>query len=260
MLSRLLAAALLAGLFAGLVTSGLQALVTTPLILRAETFEQAQPAHAAGGAAAHAHDDAEGWKPADGAQRALVTSLATIVTAVGYALLLGAAMLAAGSGFESGATLRWALGGFMATGLAPALGLTPELPGMGGGDVVARQLWWIGTAAATAAGLWLAGLGLTGLGLARPGSARLGSAGLGPGATPRSVLFSIAGLALLAAPHMVGAPHGAEAASSVPAALAARFAASSLAMSFLLWAAIGVGLGLAWARLSQRAVPAAQRA
>lgn len=241
MLSRLLAAALLAGLLAGLVTSGLQALVTTPLILKAEAFERAEPAapHAHGDGAAvapHDHDEAAGWKPRDGLQRTLVTSLATIVTAVGYALLLGAAMLAAGANLDAGAPLRWAAGAFLATGLAPALGLAPELPGMGsGGDVVARQVWWLGTAAATALGLSLI-------------------------AARRSALLVVAGLALLATPHLVGAPHAPPADSTVPAGLAARFAVASLAMSLLLWAAIGVGLELAWARLSGRPAPLAQGA
>ena len=79
--------AALAGLVAGLVMTGLQTFFTVPLILQAETYENAGGGHdhaaaaenhehdhdAAGGA--HEHD-ADAWMPADGAERTLFTALA----------------------------------------------------------------------------------------------------------------------------------------------------------------------------------------
>jgi adenosylcobinamide kinase/adenosylcobinamide-phosphate guanylyltransferase len=47
----------------------------------------------------------------------------------------------------------WGLAGFAVFTLAPGLGLPPELPAMPAADLLARQVWWIGTAAATAIGL-----------------------------------------------------------------------------------------------------------
>ena len=40
--------------------------------------------------------------------------------------------------------------GFLVFGLAPGLGLTPELPGMLAEELSKRQAWWICTALATA--------------------------------------------------------------------------------------------------------------
>ena len=45
--------------------------------------------------------------------------------------------------------LLWGLAGFLAVNLAPAAGLSPELPGMPAGDLLARQVWWVGTIIAT---------------------------------------------------------------------------------------------------------------
>jgi predicted cobalt transporter CbtA len=55
---------------------------------------------------------------------------------------------------------------------------------------------------------------------------------------------------LLLAPHIWGAPHLiSEAASGVSATLAARFAATSLAVQAILWALTGVFVGLLWSRI-----------
>src|SRR5690606_18264706 len=100
MVTRVLTVSLLAGLLAGLLISALQHVTTTPLILKAETYEaalRAQPApmqaaftgeariHLAHGPAAHG--DEHEWKPQDGFQRTAFTSLVTIGTAIGFAAL-----------------------------------------------------------------------------------------------------------------------------------------------------------------------------
>lgn len=237
---RLLSAALAAGFLAACVASLLQFALTSPLILRAETYETRAEAplalvhlaHATGAPAAgeaHDHGIAE-WEPGEGLPRLAFTALATLVSGVGYALLLGAALLASGRGPGGPWALRFALGGFLAFGLAPAIGLPPELPGLEAAGLAARQAWWVGTAAATTASLALAVL------VRRPWAIA-------------------AGLVLLAAPHIVGAPHPETlSASPLPAALAASFAARSLAIALAFWVTLGLAFGWAWRRVAREAV------
>jgi cobalt transporter subunit CbtA len=227
MLSRILAVGLLAGLVAGLLVAVLQQVTTTPLIVAAEVFEtghaaEAQKTHDHG---AHEHD--EGWKPADGLPRLFYTSLATIVTAVGLALALLAAMVVAGEEIDERRALAWAIGGFVAFGLAPAAGLAPELPGSAAAELAARQIWWVGTGCATAIAIWMFLK------------------------TEKAVLRVLA-LAVLLAPHVIGAPQPAEFESRVPAELAAQFTALSLTVQACLWLLVGIAIGLLWPRISRR--------
>ena len=235
MLTRVLSVGLLAGLLAGLLIAALQQVTTTPLILVAETYEKQGDAASAAPPASGAskeHDHAghaDGWKPADGLPRFFYTSITTVATAVGIAFLLMAGMIFAGEPIDERRSLAWAIAGFVATGLAPAAGLAPELPGSGAGDLIARQLWWIGTAAATALALWAF------LRIENP-VARLGA------------------VVLLLAPHVIGAPHSHAFESKVPAEIAAEFAALSLVVQGLLWALAGIAVGLLWPRFAPRPV------
>src|SRR5260370_42712871 len=158
MLARVMSVGLLAGLLAGLLIAVLQQVTTTPLILLAETYEAQGAASAAPASGApKEHDHAahgHGWKPADGLPRFFYTSVATVATAVGMSFLLLAGMIFAGDPIDERRSLAWAIAGFVATGLAPAAGLAPELPGSGAGELVVRQAWWIGTALATAGAVW----------------------------------------------------------------------------------------------------------
>lgn len=257
MTPRVLSAALVAGFWAALVASLLQAVWTTPLILEAERFEHVASSQVRGGAIVLAHDATpsslsikarlhlahgtapapfheahsdDEWAPQEGLERAAFTGLATLVSGVGYALVLIALMLAAGAAPTRETCLRWALAGFLAVNLAPAIGLPPELPGMGGGGSLAlRQAWWALAVAGTGLGLYLL-------------------------AHRRARWMAVAGLAALALPHIVGAPHGA-AASAVPAGLAAQFATRSLAIGLVFWAVLGIVLSWAWARQERRLAP-----
>jgi cobalt transporter subunit CbtA len=242
MLNRILWAALVAGIVAGLATSVLQHFTTTPLILAAERYEGGGAAAASGFGAArltlvHDHGDhaaGEGgpWAPADGLERTLYTSIATLGSTFGFALILLSAMILANARITARTGLLWGLAGFVAAGLAPALGLSPELPGSAAAELGSRQLWWIGTAVATAAGLWLA------LRVSTP-------------------LAIGAGIALLILPHLIGAPHPEGFISDVPSELAGEFAVASLVVLAVSWTLAGSVAGFVWARGEEkRAVPA----
>lgn len=242
MLNRILFAALVAGIVGGLATAVLQHFTTTPLILEAERYENGGAEAALLGAAivlVHDHDGAHApgssaWAPDDGLERTLFTSLGTIGTTFGFALVLLSVMVLSGAEITARSALAWGIGGFAATGLAPALGLGPELPGSAAAELVARQVWWIATAVTTAAGLWLA------LRIASP-------------------LAVAGGLALLVAPHLVGAPHPHDYASAVPSELSARFAAASLVVHAVAWTLTGTIAGYVWQRgLRRRASLAGQ--
>jgi cobalt transporter subunit CbtA len=235
MLHRILWAALVAGLVAGLATAVLQHFTTTPMILQAELYENgeapgmAQSGLASSGARlilAHAGEDhAEGgvWAPADGLERTLYTSVVTVGTAFGFALILISAMVLADARISARSGLMWGMAGFAAAGLAPALGLSPELPGSAAAVLEDRQIWWIATAVATAAGLWLA------LRVSKP--------------------WAIAGgIVLMILPQVIGAPHPQGFISEVPAELSGHFAAASLVVLAVIWSLSGTVAGYVWQR------------
>lgn len=216
MIARLLAAGLAAGVVAGLVVAALQHVTTTPLILAAEVYESAQ----------HAHGAVEQAAPAfEGLRRTAATSLATVAVSCGYALILLAGMLASGDAIGPRRAALWGACAFAATGLATSLGLAPQLPGAAETDLAGRQLWWIATAFSTGAGLY-ALLRLDALAL-------------------RAL-----GVLLLVAPHFFW-PTPAAPESTVPAELAARFAAASLAVQAACWVLAGAFAGLVWRLASQ---------
>jgi len=234
MFGRIFSSALAAGFAAGVLMAALQFVTTTPLILEAEIYENGgeaqilgapsvpaglaefsfgiRPASAHGTADEHAAE--QPWAPGDGMERVMFTSLATVIGAVGFALLLVAAMALKGDAVDGRRGVLWGMGAFAAITLAPALGLSPEVPGSVAAALPARQLWWIATIFASAGGLWLL--------VFRPG-----------------VAWVAAGLALLVLPHVIGAPHPAEGHGTVPPELAAQFAATSIAIAAVFWAMLG---------------------
>lgn len=243
MIVRLLSAALVAGFLASVVATGLQLALTSPLILQAETFEGGHShAHAPTFAPAalivkaHAHGEAGGegeksdeWQPAPGLQRMAFTGLATLIGGVGYALLLAAVMLGLRREPTPRSGLSVGIAGFLAVALAPAIGLPPELPGMGAAPLVLRQTWWVMTVAATGIGLYLI-------------------------AVRRVPITILGGLILIVAPHLAGAPQSIDTVSSqVPPAVAAQFVARSLAIGFVFWALIGLAYGWAWGLFGREA-------
>jgi cobalt transporter subunit CbtA len=230
--------AALAGLLSGILMTAMQSYATVPLILKAETFENAgghdhgAPA-AAEAPAAHSHDaatpahehDEEGWAPADGFERFAYTALANIVTGIGFALLLVAVSELAGGIATWRQGIFWGFAGFAVFTLAPGLGLPPELPAMPAADLAARQVWWIGTVIATAAGLGLI-------------------------AFRGSLLFSLIGLGLIVVPHLIGAPQPASHDSPIPVDLHHQFVVAVTVTSLIFWVVLGAAAGIARSRIS----------
>ena len=216
--------AAIAGLFAGLVMTAMQTYATVPLILKAETFENAGGHTHEHGAVAHDHGTAaeaaphdhgeEAWAPADGFERFAYTAMTNIVTAIGFALVLVAASELAGgiAGWRQG--VLWGFAGFVVFTLAPGLGLPPELPAMPAADLADRQVWWVATVAATAAGLALV-------------------------AFRGSVIFSLIGVALIVAPQVVGAPQPVSHDSPVPGDLHHQFVVAVTVTSLIFWVLLG---------------------
>ncbi|WP_420404715.1 CbtA family protein [Nisaea sp.] len=244
MVMRFLKAALAAGFLAGALVAGLQEVTTTPLILEAEKYESGEIVSAGRFLVAHAsdvrsdslvhlahggedHGSENAWAPEDGIERSLSSALATVGTTFGFALILLAAMVLSDTKISARSGLAWGAAAFAATGLAPALGLSPELPGSAAAVLEDRQIWWIGTALATAAGLFLA------LRVSGP-------------------LAIVAGLALIALPHVIGAPHADGYTSNVPSELSGHFASASLVVHAVTWALTGSVAGFVWKRTGTR--------
>ncbi len=237
MIGRIVLAALIAGMAAGVILAGIQHVRLTPLILAAEVYEKAadaaeEAATAKTTAAAPApcvenmpghtmcNGDQKEWEPADGIERTLYTSVASMLAGAGFAAMLAGISLLVGIPITPRNGLIWGLCGFLAVTIAPGAGLPPELPGMPAGDLLGRQIWWVGTIAATGIGLYLI-------------------------AVKRELAWVVLAVVLIALPHVIGAPQPASEETTVPAGLAAAFASNTVAAAAVFWSLIGLFLGLA---------------
>ncbi|MBI3470366.1 MAG: CbtA family protein [Candidatus Solibacter usitatus] len=218
---KLLLVSLASGALAGLVWFGAQYFAVIPLIETAESYEAA--AHQG-----HPHEG-EGWRPANGWQRTSSTALATILTGIGFAAILFGWVAVAGRPLDARRGALWGLAAFVCFGLAPALGLPPQPPGVAVADLTDRQLWWAGTVIATAIGLYL---------IAAPSG---------------SWLWRLGGVVCLALPHAVGAPIAAGE-NLVPAHLVRQFTLASLATTGLFWLTLGASGGFLFDRYQPMAL------
>jgi cobalt transporter subunit CbtA len=216
MFRRIALAALAAGILGGLFVTAVQGIAVTPLILEAETYENAN----------QGTGDHEAWAPADGIGRTVWTGAANMVTGVGFALLLGAGFALSGRRIDWRRGLLWGAAGFAAFAALPALGLPPEVPGTEAAPLIQRQIWWLATAAASAGGIALIAF------------------------APRLAWKGV-GVLLLVVPHLVGAPRPDEHGSLAPAELGHAFVLASLATSAAFWLVIGAVAGLAFDRLGR---------
>lgn len=198
----------ISGTVAGLALFVVQRLTVIPLIETAETYEPAQRASSGG-----LHEEG-GWQPANGWERTTFTASTTILTGIGFSAILFGTLSLTGVKVNTRRGALWGLAAFVCFGLAPALGLPPQPPGTNVAGVAERQIWWIGTALATAAGLWLLA------------------------AEERAWPLRFAGVVCLLLPHVIGAP-AASGQSAVPVQLVRRFAMTSLATTGLFWLLLG---------------------
>ena len=229
--NRIVSTAVAAGLLAGLALTAVQMVQVTPIILQAETYEDAAPAAAVvAPPAAHAHADATphahehehehahehaGWKPENGTERTLYTILANVTMGIAYGLLLCAALTVAGARPTLRQGLFWGAACYVVFFVAPSLGLPPELPGTSAAPLGQRQIWWSLTALSTAAGLALLAFGRRG--------------------APRY----IAGMLLLVAPQLVGAPQPLVHTRTAPAELVQVFVIASALANAAFWLVLG---------------------
>lgn len=262
---RIVLSALLVGALSGLLLSAIQRWQVIPIIDAAEQYEQARTPQASGaadeaahvhaaGAGEHAHaaaheHAADAWEPAAGMERIGFTVLSNVLTAVGFALVMLAIMSTtlrrsvvtggrkAMAKLDWRHGLLWGLAGYAVFFVAPSLGLPPEIPGSVAAPLESRQVWWLLTAACTAAGIAVVAFGKS--------------------------PWRWAGLALIAVPHVIGAPHSgmspfvgfpAETAADM-AVLAKRFVWASAIANGLFWIVLGSASAWTARRFLKDALP-----
>jgi cobalt transporter subunit CbtA len=219
MFQKIRTSALFAGFCAGLAAVALQLLFLQPVLLHAELYEGGELVHF-GAEAVSAQPELPGFD----LMRDGLSVLFSALIYVGYGFLLVAAM---GMAEERGALIDarrgavWGLCGFLAFHFAPAFSLPPEVPGVAYSDITLRQVFWWGTALATAAGLALLAFG-------------------------KGWAMWVAGVALLLAPHLIGAPEPEAFTGPVPPELASLYAARALGVGMAAWALLGALSGYFW--------------
>lgn len=230
----MIASALFAGCAAGLIAVLLHFAFVQKYILLGEMYESGAMTHftdggdhamdtgtvsAAETGHTHHHVTESNW------QRNGLTALFMVIVYTSYGLLLTAGFAFADSlGRKIGPSegMLWGIVGFVTFQLAPAMGLAPELPGTIATDLGARQLWWWGAVIGTGAGIALLAYGR------------------------KTWMFVLAG-ALLAAPHVIGAPEPEGYFGTAPPEVAAAFASRVLGSALVVWTCLGWLAGHFWA-------------
>jgi cobalt transporter subunit CbtA len=233
---RVFLAALCAGTLSGLLITVVHQAGTVPIILQSEIFERAaetpdvisdfvQPS--AGSHVAHEHShEGTAWEPEDGLERILYTGIADVLTGIGFALLLVSAYTLRKEAMDWRRGLCWGLAGFVTFTLSPSLGLPPELPGTQAAPLLDRQIWWVTTALLT-------------------------GSGLGMVIFMRQATWRVFGVALIALPHMIGAPQQAEHVGLAPEALTHQFVVVATVTSLVFWVCLGTSTGYLFRRFHQ---------
>ena len=243
MIGRIVLAVLVAGMLAGLVLAGIQHVKLTPLILQGEVYETAADPVASAIADANkpcvekmpgmkmcADNNRPAWEPAEGMQRTLFTTAASLLAGAGFAAMMAGVSLLTAVPITKSNGAVWGLCGFLAVAVAPAVGLPPEVPGMPVADLLSRQVWWVGTILATGIGIYLIAI--------RP-----------------EIWAKVIAVVLIAVPHIIGAPLSPETPTRVPPALAAEFVTSSIGAAAVFWCVMGLLLGYALERFQEEFQP-----
>lgn len=142
----------------------------TPIILASEIYEVIEPT---------ATNTVEVWSPEEGLERSSFSFIANFLVCFGYALLLLTAMATKDS-MKLVQGFIWGIAAYLSVFVAPALGLTPEIPGMEAAHLEGRQIWWLLTVLLTALGLWTIAY--------------------------QAIIFKGLGVLMLLIPHLIGAP------------------------------------------------------
>jgi cobalt transporter subunit CbtA len=225
MIGRYVLAALIAGMLAGVLLSGIQYFRLSPLIAAAEVFEKAEAGKAEEpcketmpGMKMCPEDGSGMWEPAPGLERFGLASVASLIAGGGFALVLAGLSQLLGIPITRQNGWIWGLMGFLSVHVATSAGLAPELPGMPVADLLQRQVWWLGTIIATATAIYLF--------------------------TQKQALWALPlGVVLVALPHVIGAPQAPAGNTDVAPALAAEFAANAIAAAAVFWIVMGALLG-----------------
>ena len=212
---RILIAGVFAGICAGILATILQSIMVVPIIATAELFETGQMVYFDGDVPL-VKLSALISEPRD-LTTMFYTGVSTIVSAMGFALLLASVMSLRDEYLSVKQGALWGVFAFVALVLAPAIGLPPELPGSGSADVVERQVWWVGTAIATSIGLWQI-------------------------AFYSSYKRLVIAVMFIALPHIVGAPHPNAYMGVTPPEMAGHFSTVALGVSLVMWVSIGTFL------------------
>lgn len=221
---KLLTSAVFAGVAAGLIAALLQFVFVVPTLLEGELFETGARVHFG----ANGSPESERGTPGLGNEWARhgLTIAFNMVTYVGFGFLLLAGMLLAEMRDLIKVTPRqgliWGLAGFLAVQMAPAIGLPPELPGTIAAEIGPRQSWWLGTIVASGVGLWMIAFGRS--------------------------FIPLIGIALLLAPHVIGAPHLDRFYGIAPPELASDFVTLSLGTAAAGWTVLGFFCAYFWTR------------
>lgn len=236
MVKRMMASAVFAGVAAGLLAALLHFAFVQKYILLGEQYESGEAVHfsgVAGGAAAgaddhehlagsshdHTHQPAAPGEDdqANPLKRNSLTVLFAALVYAGYGMLIVSGFALA-EHFGKKVSVRdgifWGVAGYAAFQLMPAMGLAPELPGTMAADLAARQVWWLGTAAATATALALIAYG-------------------------RGLVALAVAVVLLGLPHLIGAPELEGFTGVAPPEVAASFAARALGVGLIAWTFLG---------------------
>ena len=237
---RLILSAVLVGALVGALLGLGEQFSTAPLIAAAEHQAEGhghahgqEHEHSAQGGHGH-HGDGTAWAPADGAQRIGFTIVTNMGVAIGFSLLLMVAMYIAARGrgapVNAATGAAWGLAGFAVVFVAPSLGLPPEVPGAASAGLTERQLWWLFTAAVTAAALAIA--------VFAPGWRKL----------PALVLLPLP--YLFGAPEMPASPYGGHDAATAAAleTIHGQFVWAAGLTNAVFWLVLGVACGWAMQR------------
>jgi cobalt transporter subunit CbtA len=232
---RMVAGGVIAGFAAGLLAALLHFAFIQNTLLLGEQYESGEAVHWAGpltlpseadpvdtGEADVGEGASESAPEADMEEdsaftRNALTVLFTGFIYSGYGLILVAAMQVPslfGRTVNPRDGVLWGVAGYAVIQALPSLGLPPQLPGTLSADVVQRQIWWISTIVASGIGLGLLAYG-------------------------RNLLWALVAIALLVAPHLIGAPEIEGYWGYAPPELGAVFATRVLGVGLVAWTFLG---------------------